>query len=171
MLKKRNLKDVIKGPAHILYHATLIALSGSVAALSLPYTADFIVTRLMIFWTFIGNEKISLISVGIALTMVLILFLNYMMLMILFNYSFNYIARSWKDRKVSRSANRAGPVRISTKGFFARGEIRRLKESNGIARDILIIGSTGFRTFVEENGDTQGDKELPGGQDYAPQPL
>ncbi len=139
MFRKRNLKDVIKGPAHILYHASLIALSASVA-LSLPYTADFIARRFMIFWTIVGNDKTFLVSLEMALAMVLILF-------------FNYIAGSWKDRKFSRMANRAGLVHIATKGFFARRETRRLKEKNGIARDISIIDSTGFRTFVDEKGD------------------
>ncbi len=45
MFRKRNLKDAIKGPAHILYHAALITVD-----LSLPYTVDFIARRFMIFW-------------------------------------------------------------------------------------------------------------------------
>ncbi len=140
MFRKKNLRDVMKGPAHVLYHITLIALSASVA-LSLPYTVDFIARRSLTFWTLIGNQKIFLVSVEMALAMVLILL-------------FNYVARSWKDRKFSRMANSAGLVHISpAKGSLARKENRRLKENKGIARDISLIGSTGFQTFVEEKGD------------------
>ncbi len=140
MFKKRSLKDVIAGPAHIFYHVTLIVLSASIA-LSLPYTADFVARKFLMFWTLIGNEKMFLISVEIALATVLI-------------FLFNYIGKSWKDRKLSRMANEAGLVFMSSsRGFFARWKNRKLKESMGIARDIAVIGSTGFRTFVDERGD------------------
>lgn len=140
MFKNRNLKDVIKGPAHVLYHVVLIALSASIA-LSLPYAADFISRNFLTAWAVIGNEKIFLVSVEISLAIVLILF-------------FNYIGRSWKDRRLSNIANEAGLVHLSSAGgFLARKQNRKLKESNGIARDVGIIGSTGFSTFVDEKGD------------------
>jgi len=140
MLNKRYFKDMIKGPAHVLYHVVLIALSASVA-LSLPYTADFIAEKFLVFWALIGNEKIFLVSVEIVLAITLVLF-------------FNYVGRSRKDRKFSKLAQRAGLVFISSfKGFLARKKSKKLKESKGMARDIMVIGSTGFRTFVEEKGD------------------
>lgn len=143
MFKKRHLKDIIKGPAHILYHVVLIALSASIA-LSLPFTADFIAGKFLTFWALIGNEKIFLAAVEISLAIVLILF-------------FNYIGRSWKDRRLSGMAKKAGLVSVSSsRGFLARNRHRRLKESHGIARDIMVIGSTGFRTFVDEKGDLHG---------------
>ena len=140
MFNKRHLQDIIKGPAHVLYHVVLIALSASVA-LSLPYTADFIAEKFLLFWALIGNEKVFLVSVEIVLAITLVL-------------SFNYMGRSWKDRKFSNLAQRAGLVFISSsKGFLAQRKNRKLKESKGMARDIMVIGSTGFRTFVEEKGD------------------
>jgi len=66
MFNKRHLQDIIKGPAHVLYHVVLIALSASVA-LSLPYTADFIAEKFLLFWALIGNEKVFLVSVEIVL--------------------------------------------------------------------------------------------------------
>jgi hypothetical protein len=140
MFKKRNLRDLLKGPAHILYHVILIALSASVA-LSLPYTADVIARKFLMFWTFIGNEKIFLVSVEISLAIMLILF-------------FNYIGRSWKDRKLSRMAKKAGLAFIfSSKGYWAQRRSKKLKENLGNARDIMVIGSTGSRTFADEKGD------------------
>ncbi len=49
MFMKRNLKDVIKRPAHFLYQAALTALIASVDV-SLSFTADFIAGRFMFFW-------------------------------------------------------------------------------------------------------------------------
>ncbi len=49
MFMERNLKDVIKGPAHFLYQAALTALISSVDV-SLSFTADFIADRFMFLW-------------------------------------------------------------------------------------------------------------------------
>jgi hypothetical protein len=140
MFKKGRFKQMIKGPAHILYHIALIALSASIV-FSLPYTADFIARRFLIFWAFIGNEKIFLAAAEISLAIALILF-------------FNFVAGSWKDRRLSGLAREAGLVHISSAGaYFARRKNRRLKENMALARDIMIIGSTGFNTFADEKGD------------------
>jgi hypothetical protein len=140
MFNKQYIKDFIKGPAHILYHVAIVLLS-ALLALSLPYTADFLAKKLLVYWSLIGNEKIFLVSVEMALAVFLIFF-------------FNYMARSWKDRKCSRMAREAGLVFVSpSKGFFARRKCRYLKESHGIARDIMVIGSTGYRTFADAKGD------------------
>jgi len=143
MLKIKRLKDFIKGPAHILYHVLLIVLSASVA-LSLPYTADFIARKFLTIWAFIGNEKIFLVSVEISLAIVLILL-------------FNSISRAVKDRRLSGMAKKAGLVSLSSsKGFLARLRTRGLKENHGIARDIMVLGSTGFTTFADDKGDLHG---------------
>lgn len=140
MFKNVHLKEVINGPAHILYHVGLIVLSASIA-LSLPYTADFIARKSLILWASIGNEKIFLTFVEISLAIILILF-------------FSYVGRSRKDRKLSGMAKKAGLVSVSSStGFLARTRHRRLKQDHAIARDIMVIGSTGFRTFVDEKSD------------------
>jgi hypothetical protein len=140
MFKKQRIRDIIKGPVHILYHVALIVLSAAIA-LSLPYTADFAAKKFLGYWALIGNEKIFLVSVEIALAIFLILL-------------FNYAARSWKDRKYARMAKEAGLVFVSPpKVFFSGRSSRKLKESQGIARDVMVIGSTGFRTFADGKGD------------------
>jgi hypothetical protein len=130
----------MKGPAHILYHVALIVLSAAIA-LSLPYTMAFIARTFLLYWAILGNEKIFLVSVEIALAVGLIII-------------FNYVGRSWRDHKLSRMAKETGLVFVSSaRGFFARRKNRQVKESQGIARDIMLIGSTGFRTFASEKGD------------------
>jgi hypothetical protein len=51
-------------------------------------------------------------------------------------------------------AREAGLVSLSSsRGVFARKRNRKLKEDQGISRDIMVIGSTGYRTFANSNGE------------------
>ena len=130
----------MKGSLRILYHIVVIILSAAIA-LSLPYTASFIARKFLTFWSLIENEKIFLVSVEMACAILLILF-------------FNYIGRSWKDRRLANAAKSAGlAFALSSKGLFTQKKIKRLKEKQGTARDTMVIGSTGFRTFVDSRGD------------------
>jgi len=64
------------------------------------------------------------------------------------------IRKSWKDRKLSNMARAAGMVFVTpAKGFFTKRRIRKLKESQGLAREVMVISSTGFRTFVDPKGE------------------
>jgi hypothetical protein len=141
LMKRRFAEDFVKGMGPILYHIVVVALSAAIA-LSLPMTINFVAQNLLVYWSVIGNEKIFLISVEIALAVTLILFSNYM-------------SRSWKDRKLSHMARISGLVLAAppTKRFLARRRIRKLKERQGFARDIMVISSTGFRTFADPKGD------------------
>lgn len=130
----------LKGPAVLLYHILVVALSAGIA-LSLPVTVSFLARQFLVYWALIENEKIFLISVEIAVAGLLILF-------------FNYVGRSWRDRKLAKMARGAGMVYFTpTRGVLARRKIRRLKEKQGFARDVMIIGSTGYRTVVDQKGD------------------
>ncbi len=140
MFKKRFLQDSLKSSARILYHIAVVTLSAAIA-LSLPFTASFIAGNFLIYWSLIENERFFLISVEIVAAILLIIF-------------FNYIGKSWINRKFSNLARSAGMVNsFSSKGFLAQRRIKKLKEKQGVARDIMIIGSTGFRTFVDPKGD------------------
>jgi hypothetical protein len=140
MITKRHIKDFVKAPAHILYHVVLIVVSAGFA-LSLPYTSDYLAKKFLVYWTRMGNEEIFLVSVEIALAVFLIIL-------------FNYVGRSLRDHRFARMAKEAGLVSVSSaKGFFARRRTRKLKESQGIERDIMVIGSTGCRTFADTAGD------------------
>ncbi|OPY78692.1 MAG: hypothetical protein A4E65_02144 [Syntrophorhabdus sp. PtaU1.Bin153] len=132
--------STLKGMKEIIYHISIVALSGA-AALSLPYTGRFVAQNYQKYWSFIENNKVFLISVEIAVAVFLIAL-------------FNYLGRSWKDRKRSRMAARAGLVLVtSAKRPGARKKMRKLKENHGLSRDVMLIGSTGFGTFVSPDGD------------------
>jgi hypothetical protein len=140
MFNTRSIKEFIKVPAHILYHVAIIAISAGMA-LSMPYTVSFLSGQFHIYWELIGNEKIFLLAAEIVLAVLLILF-------------FNYTGWVWRDRRLARIARNTGLVfASSSRGIFARRKSRKLKETQGIARDIMVIGSTGFRTFADPRGD------------------
>ena len=140
MIKSKFFGDLMKGPARIVYHVMVAALSAAVA-LSLPFTIRFIAKNLLVYWSFIGNEKIFLVLVEMAVATMVILLSN-------------IIGRSWKDRKLSNMAKKAGLVLVSpTRNFLEKRKMRTMKERVGFARDVRVIGSTGFRTFVDPKGD------------------
>lgn len=129
-----------KNVPHLLYHIVVIVL-GAAIALSLPLTASFLAGKFLAFWAYVENEKVFLVAIEIAAAVLLVLF-------------FNHVTASWRERSLSRMAKSAGLALVArSQGFFARKKIKELKERNGFGRDIMLIGSTGYRTFVEPEGD------------------
>lgn len=132
---------MFKSVKNIIYHIFILVLSAAIA-LSLPYTGKFIADHYLVFWSLIESEKIFLVAVEITVAVLLILL-------------FNYLVRSWKDRKLSKMAlNDMGFVLAAhTEKPRIRRRLKKFKEQQGIARDVLLVGSTGFNTFVNIEGD------------------
>ena len=125
---------------HVAYHVAVVALSAGIA-LSLPAIANLLARNFLAYWSLIEDEKLFLVSIEIVVAVFLILVLN-------------SIGRSWSDRRFSAMARQAGMLyATSGAGFFARRRIRRWKERWGFGRDLMLIGSTGFRTLVDPSGD------------------
>jgi hypothetical protein len=140
LIRKRFVDDFIKGSGHMLYHIVVVGLSAALA-LSLPLAVRFVAREFLLYWSRVGNDKIFFLSVEIILT-VWFIFLS------------ATLRKSWKDRKLSNMARAAGMVFVTpAKGFFVRRRIKKLKESQGIAREVMVISSTGFRTFVDPKGE------------------
>jgi hypothetical protein len=132
-----------KRSAHLAYHIFVVALSAAIA-LSLPAIARSQAQRVLYYWSRVEDERSFLVSIEIAVAVLLMLLLE-------------AIGRRWRDRRCARIARRAGMLSATYRGgLFARYRIRRLKERQGLARDLMFIGSTGFRTFVEPEGDLHG---------------
>ncbi len=130
----------LRGAAQILFHIGIVACSAAFA-MSIPFITTYMAQKLLLYWSYVGNEKQFLFSVEVALAVFLIFLSHFLM-------------RSWKDRKLAKMARAAGLVLVTpTQGFMARRRIRKLKEGQGFARDIMAIGSTGFRTFVDSMGE------------------
>ena len=132
--------NIAKEFSHITYHVFVIMLSAAIA-LSLPFMVSFIAKNFLIYWSYIENEKIFLVSVEIAVAILLIII-------------FTFLGRNRRDRKLSAMAHSAGLLFVNqNRNPLARRSISRLKEQYGFARDIMIIGSTGSRTIVNPEGD------------------
>lgn len=130
----------MRGLSHLFYHVTVILLSAGIAV-SLPFLLGLAAREFLAFWSVIENEKVFLVSVEIIVAVLLVLLIN-------------HVAHSWRDRRFSRMARTAGLAIVAgSRGFFGRKRIRELKERNGVGRDVMLIGSTGYRTFVEPGGD------------------
>lgn len=139
-IKKRGIAAFIKGPTPILYHILLLGMSAALA-FSLPWTISFIADKFLIYWSFVGNDKVFFISIEMVLT-------------ILFLFFTTRLRKNWKNRKLSKMAKAAGLVSvIPSTGFLAKRRIRKLKEKQGHSRDVMAISSTGFRTFVDPEGE------------------
>ncbi len=142
-LDKKSLKRFLDGVSQVLFHVLLVALSAGIA-LSLPYVVGFIGNHFWPYWSIIEKENVYLISVETIAAIVLLLV-------------FNYIGRSWQDRKVSKMAKSAGLVHfLPAKSVLAQRKIARLKQRQGFARDVMIISSTGHRTFVDPRSELHG---------------
>ncbi len=132
--------QLLKNISHILYHIVVVLLSAAVA-LSLPFTARFMAKKFLGYWALIENEKIFLVSIEVGTAVLLIIL-------------FNFIVKNIKSRKLSRLAEEAGLFALGRAGgFIEHARIRKLKEKHGVSRNVMLIGSTGFTTFVDPAGD------------------
>ncbi len=125
---------------HITYHVIVVLLSATLA-LFMPLAVSAAAGRLLHFWAFIENEKIFLVVIEIFTAVTLILF-------------FNVLKRGWEDRRLARTAKNAGMVPASAqRGIFVRRRAKKMKTELGFSREVMIIGSTGYHSFVEPEGD------------------
>lgn len=124
----------------ILFHITIVVLSASIA-LTLPYSLSFIAKKLLLFWSFIENEQLFMVAMELGVAVVLIAVLH-------------KAAKNRMNRTVSGFARVAGLLCAAAPDQKrTKQRIRRLKEEQGRARDIMIIGSTGAGTFARPDGD------------------
>ena len=132
---------MFKNITHISYHVIVVVLSAALA-LSLPVLVSTLAGNLLAFWAHIENEKVFLVALEIFTAIVLIVI-------------FNLIRHALHDRRVSRIAKSAGLVLATpSRGIFLyKRRIKNMKKRLGFAREIMIIGSTGYHSFVEQEGD------------------
>ena len=114
----------------------IVALSGGIALL-LPVGAKQVLT----FWSRVEHDKLALIALEMTVAIFLIV-------------CFNYIHRSIRDRALATVATGAGLVSFfPRRARGAHSRIKTLKEEQGIGRTIMVIGSSGYSTFVDHVGD------------------
>jgi hypothetical protein len=131
-----TVRNFLHDAAGSLYHIAVVALSAAIALL-LPAGAK----QFLAFWSRVEHDKLSLIAVEMIVAILLIA-------------GFSYVHRSLRDRALAAAATGAGLV-----SFFprrtrdAQQRIKRLKEEQGTGRTIMVIGSSGYSTFVDQVGD------------------
>lgn len=138
MVKKivAHIREGIKNASEIGYHIVVLCLSAGIA-MSLPMVA----TGFLNYWTSVEKEKMSLVALEISVAALLIA-------------GMTYIRRSWQDRRLAKMAIDAGFV-----SFFphrarrAADGIRKLRETQGRGRTVLVIGSSGYDTLRDQVGD------------------
>ncbi len=132
---------MFKNIRHLSYHVVVVFLSAALA-ISMPFLLGVMARKLLASWSLVENEKLFLAGIEISFAVALIL-------------SFNFVVRVWNDRKLARMAKSAGLVQATPRRgtFMFKRRIRHMKERLGFARDIMIIGSTGYHSFVEPAGD------------------
>lgn len=131
-----TVRALLRDAAGSLYHIAVVALSAGIALL-LPAGAK----QFLSFWSRVEHDKLSLIAVEMAAAIVLIVGLN-------------YIRRSIRDQALATVATGAGLVSFfprRTRG--AQRRIKQLKEEQGTGRTIMVMGSSGYSTFVDQVGD------------------
>lgn len=139
-MKRKGGAAFIKKSFPVLHHILLLGVSAALI-LSLPWAIGFIADQFLIYWSWVGNDKIFFISIEMGLTILLLLFTA-------------CLRKGWKDRKFSRMANAAGLVSVIPKsGPLAKRRTVALKEKQEYPRDVMVISSTGFRTFVDPGGE------------------
>lgn len=136
----RSVRQIIQALFHetagSFYHVVVIALSAGIALL-LPSGAK----HFLAFWSRIEQDKISLLIVEMIVAFLVI-------------GGFSYVRRSLRDRALAKVADGAGLI-----SFFPRHEprahrhIARLKEENTTGRTVMVIGSSGYSSFVDQVGD------------------
>ena len=130
------VRSFVHGTAWSLYHIVVVALSAGIA-LSLPIVARSFLT----LWSLVENNMIFLVAVEMTAAIVLIV-------------SFNYLHRSLRDRTLAKMATGAGLTAFSPwRERSAQRRVRKFKEQQGTGRTVMVIGSTGYGTFVDQEGD------------------
>ncbi len=131
-----TLRNLVKTTGSVGYHIAVVALSAGIA-LSLPVIAR----NFLVYWSLLQDEEAFLVTTEIMVAIVLIVF-------------FNYVRRSVEDGRLARISTGAGLVSFSPRrGYRARQQVRELKEKHGAGRTVMLIGSTGHRTFVDPHED------------------
>ncbi len=125
-------------------YKVFVVLVSAALALSLPFGVSAVAERLPASWALIENEPFFLVAIEIFTAVALIVF-------------FTVLRNARNDRKLARLAKSAGLVPLVTsRGIFPHAynrKLKRIKDGQAFGRAIMIIGSTGCRSFATPDGD------------------
>ena len=131
-----SIRNGLRTSAGSLYHILIVALSGGIAFL-LPAGAK----QVLAIWPRVEHDKLSLVALEMTTAILLMV-------------GFNYLHRSIRDRRLAAVANGAGLVAFfPRRARGAQSRIKALKEEQGTGRTMMVIGSSGYSSFVDHMGD------------------
>lgn len=131
-----TVRSLLRDIAGSFYHIFIVALSAGTALL-LPSGAR----QFLAFWSRVEHDKLALITIEMAVAILLIL-------------GFSYLHRSARDRALAAVARGAGLVSFFPRRTrWAQRRITQLKEEQGTGRTIMVMGSSGHSTLVDQVGD------------------
>ncbi len=140
MLHKRVRASAIRSASQVVYHLSVVIISAGIAML-LPLFVSFAARGLLAYWSVVENERMFLMATEIGFATLLIVVTD-------------SVRRGWQSRRLAKMAKAAGMAHaFPARGLLAQRKIRRLKEEHGVVRDVMIIGSTGARTFADPAGE------------------
>ena len=114
----------------------VVVLSAGIALL-LPSGAQ----HFLALWSRVEHDKLSLILMEMVVAVLLI-------------GGLSYIRRSQRDRVLAKAATGAGLVSFSpTRARRSQRHINQLKEEQTTGRTIMVIGSSGYSSVVDQVGD------------------
>lgn len=132
---RSHIQTFLRNAAGSFYHIIVIVLSAGIALL-LPSVAR----HFLVLWSRVEHDKVSLIMVEMIVAILLIV-------------SINYVRRSWRDRGLAAPAAGAGLVSFFPKpARRAQRHIEHVKKQS-TGRTIMVIGSSGYSSFVDQVGD------------------
>lgn len=121
-----TIRQTILDFERVLYHVAIVSLS-AVIAMSLPYLAQ----GFLALWARIHRHEVLLVSTEIAVAISLIVL-------------FNHLARNRESRRLAEAASGAGLLEfLPAEGHFCEQRLGHLIRRQGLARNVMIIGSTG----------------------------
>jgi hypothetical protein len=138
MLQKTvaNIREGLKHASEIGYHIIVLCLSAGIA-MSLPAVA----TNFLSYWTRVEKDKAWLVALEIGVAVFLIMVMT-------------YIRQSRKNRKLAKMASDAGFVSFFPKrARLGEDGIRKLRDTHGRGRTVMVIGSSGYDTLRDQVGD------------------
>lgn len=131
-----TIRVVLRQDAGKLYRPIIVAVSAALALL-LPAGAR----QFLVLWPRIERDTYALVTVEIGTAVMLIVGLS-------------YLHSSIRDRARAAVAVGAGLLAFYPRRTrVAQRRIKQLKEEQGTGRTIMVIGSSGYSTFVDQVGD------------------
>lgn len=122
----QTIRQAISDFERVLYHAALVGLSALIA-MSLPFVAQGFLT----LWARIKTDAVLLVSAEIAVAVCLIAF-------------FNHLGRNREHQRLAKAASGAGLLEfLPAEGHFCEKRLGHLIKRQGLARNVMVIGSTG----------------------------